>query len=346
MNSSQISELVQTIRAELNLTRGVPPRIDEVIQYDGSLHVVASDRAEKSLLLGPGGRVAAELAKRTGMKITIHGADEIQLRQHRLQLTRSRIEEIIPMATSSQQGMLNRLQTLIEQELTYPQKPIQTESSLVQIPKIALAFSGGIDSTASAVILKESGMVPDAIIGDLGHQFQNPKDIKKAEEWCNLQNITITKLSLGNENSDLIDRVDAGRVHPCGECHNRIMDRVIEYSVKNNYEVLVTGELLPSGRQALVLHDGLLIVHLPAALSLSKHRTERICERNGKDLFRRKFGCNLVAKSHSKGWKNIGPSIFRVLRELEAGVLTTGQGLDYIKSIVRNAPRETREETE
>ena len=58
-------------------------------------------------------------------------------------------------------------------------------------------------------------------------------------------------------------------------------------------------------------------------------------EKSGKKLFRRKFGCNLVAKSHSKGWQNVGPSIFRVLRELEAGVLTTGQSLEYIKDIVR-----------
>jgi predicted PP-loop superfamily ATPase len=99
----------------------------------------------------------------------------------------------------------------------------------------------------------------------------------------------------------------------------------------------VTGEMLPSGRQALDLQENILIIHLPAALALSKYRTERISEESGKEIFRRKFGCNLVAKSHSKGWKNSGPSIFRVLRELEAGVLTTGQSLEYIKDIVRTS---------
>lgn len=343
MNSSEISEYIQSIRAELNLTRGVSPRIEEVYQHDDNLHVIASDRAEKSILLGPGGRVAAELAKRTGLKITIYGADEILIRKHRLHLTKSRIREILPQTTSSQKDFLNHLRALIDRELVYPVEMNQFTSSINQIPNASLAFSGGVDSTASALILKESGIVPDAIIAELGHQFHNPKDIKRAEDWCELQNIKMIKIRLVNESDDLIERVDAGRIHPCGECHNRIMKRIKEYSITNNYDVLVTGELLPSGRQALDLQEKILIVHLPAALALTKHRTEIISERSGKELFRRKFGCNLVAKSHSKGWKNTGPSIFRVLRELAAGVLTTGQGLDYMKSIFRSTKRDSGE---
>ena len=172
------------------------------------------------------------------------------------------------------------------------------------------------------------------VMVDLGFQYQNPREIEHAEEWCLSHDITITKLPLYNENCDLVERVEAGRVHPCGECHVRIMDYVREYAIKENYDVIVTGEMLPSGRQAITLDDSLMTIHLPAALALTKYRTETISEDNGKTLFRRKFGCNLVAKSHTKGWKNIGPSVFRVLRELEAGVLTTGQSLDYIKNII------------
>ena len=344
MTSNQISELVHTIRDELSLTRGVSPRIENSYKHDdGSLHLVASDRAEKSLLLGPGGRVAAEIAKRTGLKVTIYGEDEILLRRHRLQLARSRIEEIVPKMTASQSTALNCFQYLIEQELKYPDTPIISNPSMGQNLNVALAFSGGIDSTSAAMILKDAGIIPNAIMVGMGHQFQNPKNIKLAEDWCAQQNISLKKIDLENRISDLFDRVDAGRVHPCGECHNLIMESVREYTVENNYDVLVTGELLPSGRQAVLLQDGLLLIHLPAALALSKHRTETIAKESGKELFRRKFGCNLVAKSHSKGWKNIGPSIFRVLRELEAGALTTGQGLDYIKDIVPRFSEDTGE---
>jgi predicted PP-loop superfamily ATPase len=336
MTSNHISSLVQEIRKELNLTRGVSSQIENVYEHDdNSLHLVASDRAEKSLLLGPGGRVTAELAKRTERKITIYGADEILLRRHRLRLTMFRIEEIMHELTDTQSTVVNCLRHLIEQELSYPESQIQRNPSFGKNLKIALAFSGGIDSTASGIILKESGFIVDTVLVDMGHQFQNPKDIKLAEDWCLQHNIGLTRIDLAGANTDLLKRVDAGRIHPCGECHSIVMERVKEYITKTNYEVLVTGELLPSGRQSILFDEGLLIIHLPAALSLSKHRTETIAEKSGKKLFRRKFGCNLVGKSHSKGWKNVGPSIFRVLRELEAGVLTTGQSLEYIKDIVR-----------
>ena len=344
MTASQILELVHAIREELNLTRGVPPRLENAyVHDDGSLHLVACDRAEKSLLLGPGGRVAAELAKRTGKKITIYGADEILLRKHRLRLTLSRIEEVAQELTSMQSTVLDCLRYLIEQELSYPDKQISIDSSIGQNLKVALAFSGGIDSTSAAMILKESGIIPVALMVRLDHQFQNPKDIKLAEEWCAQQNINLERIDIADGFSDVVDRVDSGRIHPCGECHNLIMGRVSEFTLQNNYEVLITGELLPSGRQAILLQGGLLTIHLPAALSLSKHRTETKAEKSGKQLFRRKFGCNLVAKSHCQGWKTIGPSIFRVLRELESGALTTGQGLDYIKDIVSSPLRETGE---
>jgi uncharacterized protein len=336
MTAKRISDLVQVIREELNLTRGVLPKIENVYEHDdNSLHVVTSDRAEKSLLLGPGGRVAAELAKRTERKLTVYGADEILLRRHRLRLAMLRIEEILFELTDTQRIVVNCIKQLIEQELTYPEKQIQYNSSVGKDLKIALAFSGGIDSTASAKILKESGFIPDAVLIDRGYQFQNPKDIKLAEEWCLRQKVDLTRIDVTGANTDLVERVDAGNIHPCGECHNQIMEQVREYANKANYNVLATGELLPSGRQSILLEKGLLIIHLPAALSLSKHRTETIAEKSGKKLFRRKFGCNLVAKSHSKGWRNVGPSIFRVLRELEAGILTTGQSLEYIKDILR-----------
>jgi predicted PP-loop superfamily ATPase len=341
MKASDISELILDIRKELDLTRGVPPRIERIYTHEGTLHLITSDRAEKSLLLGPGGCVTAFLAKRTGKTITIYGEDELLLRRHRLELTLSRITELEKISTI-QEAVLESLKHLIKKEIEYPANQIDRVVPFHHEQGVVLAFSGGVDSTASAVILKESGIPTNAVMIDLGYQYHNPRDIELAEDWCNDNGITITKISLYN-NNDIIKRVDAGRIHPCGECHLRIMKHVRDYAIGENYQVIITGEMLPSGRQAISLDSGLMTIHLPAALALTKYRTEVISQDNGKKLFRRKFGCNLVAKSHSKGWRNIGPSIFRVLRELEAGILTTGQGLDYIKNILSNQSSEQQE---
>jgi predicted PP-loop superfamily ATPase len=117
-----------------------------------------------------------------------------------------------------------------------------------------------------------------------------------------------------------------------------ILATLLRYAAESDHSVVVTGELLPGGRQAIVKTGNLLIVHLPAALSLTKHRTEHISEAYGRRIPRRQFGCRLVADTHAKGWMNVGPSIKRVLRELQAGILTTGQALEYIKAIVKSVP--------
>jgi predicted PP-loop superfamily ATPase len=336
MKINQISELIRSIRDELNLSRGIVPEVVHVYTHDDdTLHLITTDRAEKSLVLGPGGRIIAELAKRSEKKITVYGADELLLRKHRLNLTKERINEISPYLTDNQKIVVERIQSLVNQELSFPERMIEYNSSFSTCDvKVALAFSGGVDSSATGKLLLDVGAIPDALMVELDYRFVNPPFISHAEEWCKHNQMNLVMVPVGEDIDQVLIGVDEGRIHPCGKCHSVIMEKVRTYAITNGYHVLVTGELLPSGRQSIVLDDGLLIIHLPAALALSKYRTESIAETSGRKLGRRRFGCNLVAATHSKGWKQFGPSIFRVLRELEAGVLTTGQALEYIKDII------------
>lgn len=337
MKPESIADLVQCIRNELRLGRGVTPIIRQVFAHsDGSFHIVTSDRSEKSLLLGPGGRVSAVLSRRILAPVTIYGADELVLRKHRLELTLGRIEEMISAATTPARKMiLQGLQNLIIQELRFPETNTVFDQSIGHGARVAVAFSGGVDSGASLAILKECGFEPEAISVDMGYTFLNPREMNNMSEWCSHMGVKHIRIPPRENISQIIQRAKEEKVHPCGECHTLILDSILEYAANNNHSVLVTGEMLPGGRQAIVECDNLLIVHLPAALSLSKHRTEQISRIHGRTASQRRFGCRLLAEIHSKGWMNAGPSVYRVLRELEAGVLTTGQALEYIKTIVK-----------
>jgi len=340
MKPELILALVQDIRDELGLDRGVSPIIGQVFAHpDGSLHIVTSDRSEKSFLLGPGGRVAAELAKRVMQPVTIYGADEILLKKHRLELTLRRIEELTSSTgVEAHWSVLQGLRKLITQELKFPEESCVFEKSIGHGERVAVAFSGGIDSSAALVILKECGFEPEAIVVDLQHVFLDQREMAEMVEWCSHLNVKLTRIPQDEATSEVVRRAREGKIHPCGECHALILACFLRYATESNHSVLVTGELLPAGRQAIVENGRLLTIHLPAALSLTKHRTEHISKTYGRSISRKQFGCRLVADTHANGWMNMGPSINRVLRELQAGILTTGQALEYIKTIVKSVP--------
>ena len=340
MKPELILAIAQDIRSELRLDRGVSPIIRQVFAHpDGSLHIVTSDRSEKSLLLGPGGRVSAELAKRVMQPVTIYGADELLLKKHRLELTLDRIEELTSSTSvEAHRFVLQGLRKLVSQELKFPEESFAFDKSIGRGARVAVAFSGGIDSSAALVILKECGFDPEAIVVDLQHVFCDQKEMAEMIEWCSRQEVKLTRIPQNEDTSEVVRRAREGKIHPCGECHALILASLLRYATENNHSVLVTGELLPGGRQAIVETGNLLVIHLPAALSLTKHRTERISKAYERSIPRKQFGCRLVADIHSKGWKNVRPSINRVLRELQAGILTTGQALEYIKTIAKGIP--------
>ena len=341
MKPESISILIQDIRQELGLERGVAPVIGQMYTHsDGSLHIITSDRSEKNLLLGPRGRVSAELSKRLSVPVTIYGADELLLRRYRLELALKRIDELISRYTTiPQQTMLHALQKLVNQELKFPETNVVPDQSIGKRIRIAVAFSGGVDSSAALIILKQSGFEPEAITVKLDHTFLNPREMNDMSDWCSQLGIKHIQISPNAKIADIVQRTRDGRIHPCGECHALILDGVQDYAIKNDFSILVTGELLPVGRQAIVESEHLLTIHLPGALVLTKHRTTSIANRSGKVNNRRTFGCRLLSESHASGWKTAGPSIYRVLRELEAGNLSSGQALDYIKSIVKKKDR-------
>ncbi|MCF2136276.1 MAG: hypothetical protein K9W43_03465 [Candidatus Thorarchaeota archaeon] len=334
MNADEVTVILRDIRSSLGYNRGVMPVVEDVFTHsDGSLHVVLPDRAEKSMCLGPGGRIASEFTKRVGSHTTFYGRDELRVRQHRLELTLRRCDELERTISENQRRMIMVLRDRVRTELDYPER----EPKVIQSYQCdtAVAFSGGSDSCATALLLKEMGLSPVLLTVRLGEEFLNRRDqdhIRQLGEKIGLAHQFVEPEA---DHHLIAERAKTGDLHPCGPCHESMYKALYQYVRKSGHDILITGELLPTGRQAVVVDQDLLVVHLPAALAMSKFRTGRICKHAKTEPFGGRYGCRLLSKVLRPQWSMLGPSIFRILRELEAGILTTGQTLEQIKKIVK-----------
>ncbi|MHA1908454.1 MAG: hypothetical protein ACW98Y_14230 [Candidatus Thorarchaeota archaeon] len=332
-------EILQTtleIRRELEYNRGVEPEIIECWEHnDGSVHIVLSDRAEKSLFIGPGGRIATELSKRLGKSVALFSYEEILTRRHRLSLTLKRIVEIQNQVSQNQKHFLEFLTHCLERESLHPEPVEEEKSTPSHSVRIAIAYSGGVDSGASLLIMKEAFTETHAVTVDLGYRMLGEQEKIKITERLAVLGIKQIFIEPLDGITSVIERTEEGRIHPCGSCHRVTMESVKKYFKENEYDVLVTGEMLPSGRQSVEFDQGALIVHLPAALALSKYRTIQVNRKMPNTDYSMKFGCRFLSESHLRGWSSISPSLSRVLRELQGGVLTTGDALGQMKSILQ-----------
>ena len=339
MDDEHILSTLAEIRTSLGYRRGTRPAISDLyVHPDNSVHIVASDRSEKSLFLGPGGRVVAQLARRLGVPVTVYGQDEILVRKHRLTLTKSRIDELQDGLTTVQTSILGWLRRLVESELLFPETPHQNIPYSGPTGAASIAFSGGTDSTAALVIMRRAGMRPVALTIDLGSRTLTHLDKKRILATCSEIGVAHSFVTPPDGMDIVYERAQSGDRHPCNQCHTLMYQTLFEHARDRGLEILATGELLPTGRQSLICEENLLVVHLPAALALSKFNTLGLAGR-GSDLSGEDggFGCDLVRATHKFGWRMAGPSILRVLRELDGGVLSTGQALNQVKAILRDS---------
>ncbi|MFW9919554.1 MAG: hypothetical protein ACFFED_08145 [Candidatus Thorarchaeota archaeon] len=347
MSVESIENLVISIREEFGYARGIPPSVVEVIERNStSLHIIVSDRSEKSLMIGPGGRIAAELSKRLNRKVSIHGADELLMKVHRLKLTLIRIEDLISIVNQRQKEFLTILRNLVILEMNYPRSDISDFNQLHRDISVGVAFSGGIDSSAALLTTTRIISSVTALTANMGPRFIDPREKARIKDISFELGSDIEIIEDLSERESLIQNVEAGNIHPCGTCHEITMRKLKEHATEKELDVLVTGELLPTGRQSIEFVKGLLIVHFPAALALTKYRTKEIGHTIKPSSNMMRFGCTFLASQHRTGWSACGPSIFRVLRELQGGVLSTGEALSLIKSILLPAIKVSKEEQE
>jgi predicted PP-loop superfamily ATPase len=337
MDAKQVSKSIEDIRIELNLNRGVTPFVQNVMESEDTIFVIVGDRAEKSQCIGPGGRIAAELSKRFEKQITILSQTELDVRVSRLESSLVRIDEIKDVYQGGYMPLLKKIASQIAIEKHYPAHLNKNRQVVDDETPIIVAYSGGIDSSAVLILLKKWGFLPIAVTADPGPQILPPNLKHNIEEFCRKLNIVQVYVDTVEEIDSTLRGALEGRFHPCGRCHSILIDSVKKYVLREKQHVLVTGELLPHGRQAFEFREGMLIVHLLAALAMTKFRTINICEEEGLRIQSSHFGCQFLSKLHGTIPGILQPSIDRVLRELEAGILTTGMAMNLIRDILRPA---------
>ncbi|EHP87083.1 7-cyano-7-deazaguanine synthase [Methanotorris formicicus] len=196
-------------------------------------------------------------------------------------------------------------------------------------PTCVVAFSGGVDSSASAIISKS--------IFDVVGVTVYSKYIMHEEVKNHIKNLS-KKLDIKHEfidiNMDEIAKdVEDGRYHPCGRCHKAVEEAVINYAKNKGIKFVIFGDLLSVGYLSIIpMDDGLIRINMPAFLSLTKNENRKILRQNNIEI-KLPYGCPLVKKAHKhRHMKKF--TIQRILREVRAQVVDKDEGLKNILDIL------------
>jgi len=186
---------------------------------------------------------------------------------------------------------------------------------------VAVAFSGGVDSTAALRVMKAAGFGVSPIMARLP-QLDDDTVRRGREEGAVMVEVPGYEEAM----EDLIGK----RAPVCGRCHSMVMKAVEERARELGTGVLVTGDMLSFGLISIYEKDGLVILNLPAFLALDKGELIEIAGVGYRPI----FGCPLLWRAFrsAPGIKKF--SIERILRELRAGALTPDIASKLIEDVL------------
>ncbi len=311
-----IEDDIEQLRQELPHIHSNPPHIMNITENE-KISIVAADRPDKAVIIGPGGYIAGHLAKiyQKPLSITAY-TDEI--------IKKFRREESIRLLRSmsvknEQKEILTALEELLKGDSHY------------RDVCVAVALSGGRDSLASAVLVHNLFRVQGLTVYP-SNMILPPHMRDIIDESVDV--LAIEHQYIPADFSDIIQKSLDGRIHPCGHCHKKMTDILIKECVIQGIPAIVFGELLPTGSQSLRMVDGVLVINLPAFLALTKRDTTDIA--SAVNQYRSyTVGCPLLKQVHKKFPAMKYATAKRVFREVRAGVLEPGEALNYLKPLIK-----------
>ncbi|HII59418.1 TPA: hypothetical protein HA335_02370 [Methanocaldococcus jannaschii] len=200
--------------------------------------------------------------------------------------------------------------------------------SIDKKPKAVVAFSGGVDSSTSAIIAKQIFDVK--AVSCYSKYIMTDEMRENAKNIAKKIGISLEFVSIDLE--EVYKGVVNGKFHPCGRCHKVIENAVIDYAKKIDAEFVIFGDLLAFGYLALYREDEIFRFNLPSFFALTKDEEREILKNNGIEL-KMSYGCPLlkIYHKHNKGYKF---TIQRILREVRGRVVNEEEGFKNIVEIL------------
>jgi predicted PP-loop superfamily ATPase len=311
-----IQDEIEQLRQELPWVYSNPPHILEIRENE-KVSIVAADRPDKAVIIGPGGYIAGNLAKRIQKPLSITAYTDTLIKDFRKSESQ-RLVSTLSVGTH-QKEILKTLEKLLH-GIHYPQKHIT----------VAVALSGGRDSLATAVLLNNLFRVEGFTV--YPSDMILPPHIRDAIDETAAA-LTIDHTYLPADFSDIITKSLDGRIHPCGHCHRTTSDVILQQCSARSIPAVAFGELLPTGSQSLRMVTNVLLVNLPAFLALTKRDTT-VTASAVREYSSFTVGCPLLKAVHNLYPHMKLATAKRIFREVRAGVLEPGEASKYLKSLL------------
>lgn len=334
LQKEDIINLICRIREKQGLSKSIKPKIIK-LEYNANenmLGLLVADRPDKAIVIGHGGWTIYELQKNLNLNgiVVISKTDFITRKLRLIQTLKS--------LTNFKGKMEEKLKKIL-----VPLIKSRIKSILWSIPKIedsmgvAVALSGGADSTASLVIAKKLGLNTMAILVNPGTYLIPEYKLREIKNLSKILNTQLTVINAIKSIFDLYMEALKRRFHPCGRCSQIIAASIYKQCEELGYDIAFFGDLLPTGYHALLrVSQSLVRVNLPAALCLTKSETIMLAKPYMPSSEKLVYGCPMLREIQKRYAPLRHVSAQRVLREVRAGVIEPGQAIKLLKSIYKS----------
>ena len=310
-----IEDDIEQLRNKLPWVYSNPPHIMEISETD-EISILAADRPDKAVIIGPGGYIAGNLSKKYGKSLSITAYTDQLLRDFRKEESKRACNNV--RVKGDHEKIVDGLNNVLDGT---PHREDVT---------VAVALSGGRDSLATAILLKDMFNVKAFTV--YPSDMILPRHVRDSIDES-VQKLQIDHEYISIDFSHIIERSLEGRIHPCGHCHRAVTDALLQECSKRGISSAAFGELLPTGSQSLRLQGDILIINVPAFLALNKKDTTDIA--SSVHLYTSyTLGCPLLKAVHNRYPFMKYATAKRILREVRAGVLEPGEALKYLKALL------------